>query len=139
MTSLPERELVTAARQDVLRIDPLGSLPQAPDAQAEAPELLGLTQLLLAALAQMKRRAAAAEAEVERLIDRERELESRINERAAFDGTEHLQIGRMLAAAEARRIEQQARPLVSIKTVLLIASSAALATLATLIVLERLF
>jgi hypothetical protein len=91
------------------------------------------------ALAQAERRAAAAEAEVERLADRARELERRIGERAAFEGTEHIQIGRMLAAAEARRIEQQARPLVSIKTFLLVAYSAALAALATLIVLDRLF
>jgi hypothetical protein len=121
MMSFPGRELVTA------------------ETQSEAPELLGLTQLLLAALAQTRRRAAAAEAEVERLADRARELESRIDESAGFDGIEHIQLRRMLAAAEARRIERQGRPLVSIKTVLLVVYSAALATLATLIVLGRLF
>jgi hypothetical protein len=102
-------------------------------------DLLAIVQLLSASLAQATRRAKAAEHEVERLTARLGELESWIDERAAFDEVEHLQIGRLLAAAEARRIERLARPLVSIRTVLLLVYSAALVSLAVLILFDRVF
>ena len=100
-------------------------------------DLLAIVQLLSAALGQASRRANAAEHEVERLTARLGELESWVDEREAFDEVEHLQIGRLLAAAEARRIERLARPLVSIRTVLLLAYSAALVCLAVLILFDR--
>jgi hypothetical protein len=100
-------------------------------------DLLSVVQLLTASLAQATRRAKAAEHEVERLTARLGELETWIDERSAFDEVETLQIGRLLAAAEARRIERLARPLVSIRTVLLLIYSAALVCLAALILFDR--
>jgi hypothetical protein len=100
---------------------------------AEPPDLLDDVLFLRAALARSTLDACAAEREVERLTLRVRELETWIDKRALFDEVEHLQIGRLLAAAECRRIERLSRPLVSLRTVLLVVYGAVLASLAVLI------
>jgi hypothetical protein len=130
---------------DVLAVEQIGLVQEQQQlavvvdhpARTRLLDLLSVVQLLTASLAQATRRAKAAEHEVERLTARLGELETWIDERSAFDEVETLQIGRLLAAAEARRIERLARPLVSIRTVLLLIYSAALVCLAALILFDR--
>jgi hypothetical protein len=100
-------------------------------------EELTLAALLLEALEQTAFRAQTAELDVERLDARVRELETWIHAEAKFDEVEHVQIGRLLAAAEARRIERLGQPLVSIRTALLLLYAAVLTALAALILTER--
>jgi hypothetical protein len=130
---------------DVLAVEQIGLVQEQQQlvvvvdhpARTRLLDLLSVVQLLTASLAQATRRAKAAEHEVERLTARLGELETWIDERSAFDEVETLQIGRLLAAAEARRIERLARPLVSIRTLLLLVYSAALVCLAALILFDR--
>jgi hypothetical protein len=130
---------------DVLAVEQIGLVQEQQQlavvvdhpARTRLLDLLSVVQLLTASLAQATRRAKAAEHEVERLTARLGELETWIDERSAFDEVENLQIGRLLAAAEARRIERLARPLVSIRTLLLLVYSAALVCLAALILFDR--
>jgi hypothetical protein len=99
--------------------------------------VVAFVRMLLVALAESNARAHAAELEVEQLRARIAELETWLDERAQFDDVEHVQIGRVLAAAEARRIERLAQPLVSIRTLLLLLYSAALVLLALLVLFDR--
>jgi hypothetical protein len=140
MTNVVQLEDVVAAEQlgvvqDAQQLTVVVDHPSRP----QPVDLLTVVQLLSASLAHAIRRARTSEDEVERLTARIGELESWIDERATFDEVEHLQIGRLLAAAEARRIERLARPLASIRTVLLLVYSAALASLAVLILFDRVF
>jgi hypothetical protein len=81
--------------------------------------------LLRAALARSQR-------EVESLRERIRELER-------FDQVERMQIERMRAAAEARRIEGRSRPLVSPQTIFLAAYSVFAAVVTVLIALGMIY
>jgi DNA-binding transcriptional MerR regulator len=90
-------------------------------------QLLGV----LAVVAQ--RRVEAADAEVDRLSMRVRELESWIAGSARFDEVEHVQLGRMLAHASAER-EESRRPLLSLRATLLFLYAAAALAFAILLV-----
>jgi predicted RNase H-like nuclease (RuvC/YqgF family) len=94
--------------------------------------------LLRAAVARWMHEAAQAERQVERLTERIGELERQLEARRS-DEVEEIQQGRLLAAAEARRIERSSRPLVSGWTTLLVVYSAALALLALLVGLGVLY
>jgi hypothetical protein len=123
-----ELAVVTAVDDGQLGAAALEVVPAEPPAVVQ--------RALLVCLWLTARRARSAELEVEQLATRVRELETWVDERARFDDVEHLQIGRLLAAAEARRIERLAQPLVSIRTLLLLLYCAALALLAVLLLYQ---
>jgi len=80
-----------------------------------------------------QRRVEAADAEVERLSTRVRELESWIAGSARFDEVEHVQLGRLLALASAER-EEGRRPLLSLRAALLFLYAAGALAFAILLV-----
>lgn len=81
---------------------------------------------------------SAAEGTTERLALRVHELETHIKARR-FQEIERMQLGRMLAAAESRRIERLRRPLLSGWTTLLLLYAAVLGLLAVVLWLRWLY
>jgi hypothetical protein len=94
---------------------------------------------LRAALARSALGISAADREIEQLTQRVHELESLLEEYRRFQEVEHLQLGRMLTAASARRLEGLSRPVVSSWTGLLLMYSAVLGSLAALLWLGVLY
>ena len=91
-----------------------------------------------AALARSAPDVSAAESTTERLALRVHELETHIKARR-FQEVERMQLGRMLAAAESRRIERLRRPLLSGWTTLLLLYAAVLGLLAVVLWLRLLY
>ena len=91
-----------------------------------------------AALARPAPDVSAAEGTTERLALRVHELETHIKARR-FQEVERMQLGRMLAAAESRRIERLRRPLLSGWTTLLLLYAAVLGLLAVVLWLRLLY
>jgi ferric-dicitrate binding protein FerR (iron transport regulator) len=101
-------------------------------------DMLDDVLLLRAALVRWMHQATEAEREVERLSECVRDLEAQLAHRRSEE-IEELQRGRLLAAAEARRIERRSQPPLSRRTLLLVAYAALLAAIAALVALGAVY
>lgn len=109
-----------------------------------APEHPDVTLLLAARLVELvaqlnetKQRAEVAEAEAAKLMQRVRELETWLEDRASFDEIEHVQLGRLFALELAKREQRRMPLLASSHAALLVVYAAALTCFAWLLLTER--
>jgi hypothetical protein len=109
-----ELDGLVARASDVIlrRVKDLGHAPAERDLSVVA-DLCAMRDLIAAA----ERRLAVRDAEVVRLRERVRELETWLEESAQFDQIEHVQLGRVLALASAEREERKGSWLVSLRLV----------------------
>jgi len=101
---------ITAGEDSDLR----AMLPFSPP-QTIIAELCMMIESSCDAVAVADRRVAAADAEIARLRERVRELETWLEKSAQFDQVEHVQLGRVLALASAEREEQRLPRLISMR------------------------
>ena len=114
-----------------------GELAAHGDPPEGSPDVLDDLLIRRAALTRSATGVSAAKGKIERLAPPVHELETNIEARR-FEDVERMQLGRMLAAAESRRIERLRRPLLSGWTTLLLLYAAVLALLAVVLWLRSL-